>query len=149
MGVRLPTHRDYGESTHQNKIGGVSNSPDCTESTTCHVVPGPKRSVHRHSHSTSRRSRSSHAVAHKGATWKAGVNATARMDLVQQAVTKKGFSGKVAELVSGPIRPGTAKLYDVKWKAFCNWCDERRVVASEVSTPCSNRLLVESVGVST
>ncbi len=36
--------------------------------------------------------------------------------------------------MSRSIRPGTAKLYDVKWKAFCVWCDECRIVASEVST---------------
>ncbi len=40
----------------------------------------------------------------------------------------------MAKLVSGSVRPGTSRLYDVKWKAFCVWCDEHRIVASEVST---------------
>ncbi len=41
----------------------------------------------------------------------------------------------MAELVSGSVRPGTARLYDVKWRAFCAWCDRGRIVASQASAP--------------
>ncbi len=120
MGVCLPAHINHANSTKPS---------------TSHMVQGAKRPVHRRSHKASRHTKYRHAVAHKGATWKTGINATARLDLIQQSVRQDGFSGKVGELVSGSIRPGTARLYDVKWKAFCVWCDERRIVASEVSTP--------------
>ncbi len=93
------------------------NHANSTKPSTSHMVQGAKRPVHRRSHKASRHTKYRHA------------------DLIQQSVRQDGFSGKVGELVSGSIRPGTARLYDVKWKAFCVWCDERRIVASEVSTP--------------
>ncbi len=82
------------------------------------MVPGAEGSVCGHSHKAPRRRKSSRAVAYKGVACKAGVNAAARLDIVQRAIRKKGFSGEVAELVAGSIRPGSAKLYNVKWRAF-------------------------------
>ncbi len=85
MGVHVPANGDHGEGAHQDKERGVSDPPHSTVSSMGHVVSGAKGFVRGSSHKAPRRHKSSHAAAYKGVAWKAGVNAAARLDIVQRA----------------------------------------------------------------
>ena len=53
-----------------------------------------------------------------------GVQLT-RLEIVQRAHRNRGFSNKVATRMSQPQKQSSLKVYQGKWKLFCDWCQER------------------------
>ena len=58
-----------------------------------------------------------------------------RLEIVQRARTKAGFSAKAASRMAGAVRTSTSSLYQSKWSVFSSWCSGRKVDPLTASLP--------------
>ena len=63
---------------------------------------------------------------------RANVKST-RMEAIQQAVEKKGFSLKVSQMVSSTVCAGSEKVYQSRWAAFSEWCERNKMSPTTAS----------------
>ena len=71
-------------------------------------------------------------------------NATStRLEVVREAVKKKGFSHDVAERISKDVRESSAIIYDSKWDSFTKWCEERGRVPLEADSTVVAEFLLD------
>ena len=48
---------------------------------------------------------------------------------------KRGFPKEVAQDISEPVRSSSTRVYQGKWKAFVEWCQDRQLTPEEVTIP--------------
>jgi hypothetical protein len=47
------------------------------------------------------------------------------VDALKRGYVSRGYSQTSAKFLATAVRTSTAKVYDAKWKAYCNWCKEQ------------------------
>ena len=52
---------------------------------------------------------------------------TSRLAIIRRRIRERQFSAKVASLIAESRRPSTRKVYQAKWKVFCDWCSTRQI----------------------
>ena len=60
---------------------------------------------------------------------------SSRLEVIQSALRKKGFSKKAAKRIAQPNRRSTTDLYQAKWAQFCGWAREQSVNPLKATTP--------------
>jgi hypothetical protein len=55
-----------------------------------------------------------------------------RVEVIQQALIKKGFTATVAMQISKPVTQSSAKVYESKWHIFCTWCKDMNIELKDV-----------------
>ena len=58
-----------------------------------------------------------------------------RIQVVEQALLKKGFSKSTAAIIARPQRTSTLAAYEDKWQKFVDWCDKRQI--TPINASCS------------
>ena len=58
-----------------------------------------------------------------------------RLEAIQSALRKKGFSRKAARRISQPTRKSTTELYQAKWAQFCNWSRSQSLNPLKATVP--------------
>jgi integrase len=51
---------------------------------------------------------------------------SSRLEIVKQSHVDRGFSTEVAERMAAAQKPSSLKVYDSKWRNFCDWCVGRQ-----------------------
>jgi hypothetical protein len=64
-----------------------------------------------------------------------GATSSSRLAFVRDSLEQKGFSKEVAKRVSEKNRASTNSLYQSRWRAFHDWCQERRVDSFQATVP--------------
>ena len=58
-----------------------------------------------------------------------------RVETLKRHYRKSGFSGRAARVLSGVVRESSSRLYQSRWKFFCDWCHGRGVAPVNATVP--------------
>lgn len=130
--LRIPSTKDVDNSP--SKSSGHDKIPDDSGrallAQDALVSRSTKRSNRRSRSSRSTRKSSSHTSSGKrtrsGSPEPIPASAS-RLDLVQSALRKEGFSEAVSARVANSKKSSTLEIYESRWKHFVHWCTEKDV----------------------
>ena len=57
------------------------------------------------------------------------------LEIISKRLQQKGFSGRVAERISQPVKVSSGKVYQSKWSGFCSWCQGRKIDLEQTTVP--------------
>ena len=136
VGVRLSTPSSANSSVIKAKSDiPVRNDPDCTKMAPTTVVCRPSPSASRPPKRAASLEDSAKTTSSRQVSQKSRNVQLTRMEAIQSALRKKGFSREAAKRISQPNRKSTTDLYQAKWAQFCSWARTQSLNPLKASVP--------------
>ena len=129
----LPTYSSAEAGSGQGEGISMPHTTDCAAVAKPVVVCRPFGSVGGQSSGSAYQGGSTQAAQILPVSFPSGVSTASRVDAVKQRLRDQGFSEDVSSRISQPIGGSSLAIYESKWRAFCGWCDQRKVDPFRVS----------------
>ena len=122
----VPSHTAHSPRVEQNSEGKRGTDYDSAARAVQTLVSSPVGSDSRAPSRVTEPSGSPVSGSRPGSSRAKSVPPS-RVQVVEQALTKKGFSRSAAAVIARPQRAGTLATYEHKWQKFSDWCNERKI----------------------
>ncbi len=125
--VRISTVCDAASGPAENSAGSSSNHVGGSVLAHQELVCHPPGAADRAAHCSAGQAGSPVSACRSNPAPERSDAQPSRLAVIRQAVRREGFSESAAKVIAGSQRPSTTKLYDAKWRAWADWCDQRQV----------------------
>ena len=124
--VRVPSNPGNSPRSEQDSERGHGSNNDSTTMAKQIMVPSPIGSDSRLSPRTCELSGSTVTRSRPDPSGPKSVPPS-RIQVVEQALTQKGFSRSAAAVIARRQQASTLTTYEHKWQKFSDWCDEWKI----------------------
>ena len=126
---------DKTSTKQADTVSEPHSDPGGTSVASTGVVRGTATSSHRPSQEPASMEKITKAASSRQISSKSKLSISSRLEVIESAIRKKGFSRQAASRMARPQRTSTTNLYQAKWSQFCNWCRERKKNPLHASVP--------------
>ena len=134
--IRLSAPRSSSAGPGQSTSGEKSvDDINCATACKSSVVSGSSRAPVRSSGSAAPLRRPSISALKRQKSSKPKRTEFTRLEAMFRVLRKAGFSFEDARNTAKAIRSSSAKLYEARWKYFCNWCNQKDIHPLQASLP--------------
>ena len=123
--VCLSSDSNSQSSTAENQTTQLQSHSDSTILAQTSLVSSHTEQPDRSSKEDSSLGSSAKTAQNKHLSRQSSTNESSRLAIVKQAHRNRGFSDKVANRMAEAQKISTLKVYEGKWRVYCNWCEER------------------------